>query len=161
MNRRQFLRVGAAAATTLAAPRLAKAAASSVLKFIPQGDLAVLDPIWTTAKITQWHAFMVFDTLFGMDGQYRMSPQMLDSAAAEEGGERWKLVLRSGLKWHDGEPVLARDCVASVQRWGKRDNFGQSLLAATDKLSAPDDRTRSPFRCCRTRWEARPAICPS
>jgi peptide/nickel transport system substrate-binding protein len=53
MNRRQFLRVGAAAATTLATPRLAKAAANGVLKFIPQGDVAVLDPIWTTAKITQ------------------------------------------------------------------------------------------------------------
>src|SRR5205085_2051528 len=125
MNRRQFLRVGAAV-TTLAAPRLAKAAASSVLKFIPQGDVAVLDPIWTTAKITQYHAFMVFDTLFGMDGQYRMSPQMLESAATEDDGKRWKLVLRSGLKWHDGEPVLARDCVASIQRWGKRDNLCQS-----------------------------------
>ena len=141
MNRRQLLKAGAAAGLALAAPRLARSAASSVLKFVPQGDVAVLDPVWTTAKVTQYHAFMVFDTLFGIDGQHRMSPQMLDGVATEDDGKRWKLVLRGGLKWHDGEPVLARDCVASIRRWGKRDNFGQSLLAATDELSAPDDRT--------------------
>jgi peptide/nickel transport system substrate-binding protein len=43
--------------------------------------------------------------------------------------------------WHDGEKVLARDCVASIQRWAKRDPFGTTLMAATDELSAPDDRT--------------------
>lgn len=141
MNRRQLLQAGAAAGLALAAPDRARSAAPSVLKFIPQADVAVLDPIWTTAKITQYHAYMVFDTLFGMDGHYRMSPQMLESVAAEDDGKRWTLVLRSRLKWHDGEPVLARDCVASILRWGRRDNFGQSLLAATDRLSAPDDNT--------------------
>ena len=37
--------------------------------------------------------------------------------------------------------MLARDCVASIRRWGARDGFGQALLAATDEISAPDDRT--------------------
>ena len=37
-------------------------------------------------------------------------------------GKIWTLTLRDGLKFHDGTPVLARDCVASVQRWGKRDS---------------------------------------
>ena len=43
--------------------------------------------------------------------------------------------------FHDGTKVLARDCVASIRRWGARDGFGQALLAATDEISAPDDRT--------------------
>src|SRR5258708_19488177 len=53
----------------------------------------------------------------------------------------WDLTLREGLLWHDGERVLARDCVASIRRWAARDGFGAELMAATDELSAPDDRT--------------------
>jgi peptide/nickel transport system substrate-binding protein len=151
MKRRHFLIVGGAAGVALTAPNLARSGASRVLKFIPQADVAVLDPIWTTAFITSEHSFMVFDTLFGMDGRYQISPQMLEGASIENEGKLWKLVLRPGLKWHDGEPVLARDCVASIQRWGTRDNLGQSLLAATDELSAVDDKTivfrmKKPFR---------------
>ena len=66
---------------------------------------------------------------------------MAEGATTENDGKLWKIVLRPGLKFHDGSAVLARDCVASIQRWGKRDAFGQALLAATDELSAPDDKT--------------------
>ncbi len=45
MRRRTFL---AASAATLALPAVGKAENRRVLKFIPQSDLAVLDPVWTT-----------------------------------------------------------------------------------------------------------------
>ena len=50
------------------------------------------------------------------------------------------MTLRDGLKFHDGTPVLARDAVASLQRWGKRDSFGGVLFSAVDELSAPSDK---------------------
>ena len=84
---------------------------------------------------------MVFDTLFGQDSLYRTSPQMLEGVLVEGDGKRWTLTLRKGLKFHDGEPVLARDCVASVRRWGQRHPFGQELMRSTDELSTADDRT--------------------
>ena len=139
MRRRDFLK--AAAATSLAAPSLALAAGQRVLKFTPQADLSVLDPIWTTATVTRNHAFLVFDTLYGQDNSYQAVPQMAEGATTENDGKLWKITLRPGLKFHDGSAVLAKDCVASIQRWGKRDSFGQTLLAATDELSAPDDKT--------------------
>jgi peptide/nickel transport system substrate-binding protein len=138
MHRREFL---AGSAATLAVPAIARAQGNRVLKFIPQSDVTVLDPVWTTAYVTRNHGFMVFDTLYGQDSRYQASPQMVAGHVIEADGRLWLLTLRDGLKWHDGEKVLARDCVASVQRWGKRDAFGQALLAATDELSAPDDRT--------------------
>jgi peptide/nickel transport system substrate-binding protein len=139
LGRRSLLQ--AAASLPLAAPAVAAAPSSRVLKFIPQSDLAVLDPIWTTAYVTRNHGFMVFDTLYGLDAQYKVQPQMLAGANVEADGRRWTLTLRDGLLFHDGTKVLARDCVASIQRWGKRDAFGQALLAATDEISAPDDKT--------------------
>ncbi|HEY3846720.1 MAG TPA: ABC transporter substrate-binding protein [Acetobacteraceae bacterium] len=138
MRRRTFL---AASAASLTLPSIARAQGSRVLKFIPQADVTVLDPIWTTAYVTRNHGFMIFDTLYGIDNQYRAQPQMVEGHTVESDGKLWKLTLRDGLKWHDGEKVLARDCVASIQRWGKRDAFGQTLIAYTDELSAPDDKT--------------------
>ena len=139
-TRRGFL-AGGAAALTLSAPRLAGAADAKVLKFVPQADLAVVDPIWTTATVTRNHAFMVYDTLFGQDETYKAQPQMAEGAVPDADGKVWTIRLRDGLKFHDGSAVLARDCVASLTRWGKRDSFGQTLFALTDELAAVDDRT--------------------
>ena len=152
LKRRDLLRgvAGGLAVAPLAAPRLARAAAQSTLTFIPQADLAILDPVWTTATVTRNHAFLVFDTLFGQDETFKPAPQMAEGATAEADGKTWTIKLRSGLLFHDKTPVLARDCVASLQRWGKRDAFGQALMAATDEISAPDDssirfRLKKPF----------------
>jgi peptide/nickel transport system substrate-binding protein len=147
LNRRRFL---AATAGTLAMPALARAESQTVLKFVPQADLAVVDPIWTTATVTRNHAFLVFDTLYGQNAAFRAVPQMAEGATQEDDGKTWNITLRPGLMFHDGSKVLARDCVASLRRWGKRDAFGQALMAVTDDLSAPDDRTirfrlRRPF----------------
>ncbi len=139
MKRRDFLKTAAAAGATLAAPAIASAASNSLI-FVPQADLAVLDPVWATAYVTRNHAFLVFDTLFGIDENYQPQPQMVDGYTVENDGKLWMLTLREGLKFHDDTPVLARDAVASIRRWASRDAFGGSLLAVTDELSAPSDR---------------------
>src|SRR3954470_17134821 len=138
ISRRTML---AGSAAALASPAIAQNTTNKLLKFIPQADLTVLDPMWTTAYVTRNHGYMVFDTLFGLDSEYKPSPQMLAGFNTEEDGKLWTLGLRAGLKFHDGEPVRAQDCVASIQRWSKRDAFGGALMAATDELSARDDRT--------------------
>ncbi|QCI67864.1 ABC transporter substrate-binding protein [Phreatobacter stygius] len=141
MDRRRFLHVSSAGLAAMAAPRLALGAGQRVLKFVPHADLSVIDPTWNNAYVTRNHGYMVFDTLFGQDGNFQPQPQMLDGFSTEDDGKRWVLKLRDGLTFHDGSKVLARDCVASLARWGKRDDFGKSLFAATEELSATDDRT--------------------
>jgi len=138
MQRRHFL---AASVASLAAPRIASAQGSRVLKFVPDADLAIMDPTWVTAYQTRDHGFMVYDTLFGQDQSYTPRPQMLEGYTTSSDGLEWRLVLRSGLVFHDGERVLSRDAAASIRRWVKRDVFGQALGAAIDEMSTPDDRT--------------------
>ncbi|TCZ57959.1 ABC transporter substrate-binding protein [Roseicella aquatilis] len=139
MLRRSFL---AGAAVGAALPRFAigQPAGSRVLKFVPQANLTSLDPIWTTANVTRNHAWLVYDVLYGMDAGFRPQPQMAAGHAVEEEGRSVTITLREGLRFHDGEPVRAADCVASLQRWMKRNSMGQKLEAALEDLSALDDR---------------------
>jgi len=136
MRRRQIFT--AAAAVALAAPRIARAA--QPLRFVPQADLAILDPIWTSANITRNHGYLVFDTLYGTDAEWKIQPQMVEGHVVEADGKAWRLTLREGLRFQDGEPVRGVDVVASLRRWGARDAFGSALLAATDEMASPSDR---------------------
>ena len=73
LTRRQFLASTAAAAATLATPALAQTPKrGGTLRFIPIGDLKILDPIWTTAYITRDHGYMIWDTLFATDANFQI-----------------------------------------------------------------------------------------
>jgi peptide/nickel transport system substrate-binding protein len=137
LKRRTFL-TGSTA--VLIAPAVSRAESERVLRFTLDEGLAGLDPQRTVAGSTRIHAFAVFDTLFGMNSHHEVSPQMAEGVLVEDYGRRWTITLREGLRFHDGEPVLARDCVASIRRSVKRNVFGQALFSATDDLSAVDDR---------------------
>lgn len=143
MNRRHFL--AASAAASLARPALGQNSRPRTLRFVPQANLSSLDPIWTSAHIARNHGYLVYDTLYAMDREYRVHPQMAAGHSVEEEGRRWVITLREGLVFHDGEPVRARDAVASIRRWAQRVAFGQKLLSVTEELSALDDR-RLQFR---------------
>src|SRR5205823_6338127 len=144
MRRRELLKTGLAAAAfaaPLAAPRLARAAKAGTLTFVPTSDLAVLDPIVTFNRPTRNYAYLVFDTLYGLDTNWQAQPQMVLGHEVDDDGLTWNLRLRDGLRFHDKEPVLARDVVASIRRFAPRISFASALVAASDELSAPDDRT--------------------
>ena len=114
-------------AGALARPALAQG--SSTVRFIPHADLSALDPIWTTAYIVRNHGYLVFDTLYATDSAFQVRPQMAEGHEVSDGGLTWTIRLRDGLRFHDGAPVLARDCVASIKRWAVRDGFGQTGLS--------------------------------
>ena len=133
------LAAGALALAVAAVP--ASGVAETTLRFIPQADLRSLDPIWTTAYITRNFGYMVYDTLFALDKDLKPQPQMVDTWKASGDGLTYTFNLRDGLKWHDGSPVRAADCVASIDRWSKRDPFGQKLAGAVDKITADNDKT--------------------
>jgi peptide/nickel transport system substrate-binding protein len=140
ISRRSLLKA-AAAAPAFSLPGVARAQSQTTLRFMPVIDLTFLDPIFSTAQVSRNHGFMVYDTLYGMNAALEISPQMVSGHVVSNDDKQWDLTLRDGLLWHDGERVLARDCVASIRRWAARDGFGAELMAATDELSAPDDRT--------------------
>jgi peptide/nickel transport system substrate-binding protein len=140
---RIFRSATAAAALALAlAPAAGRSEAGpKTLRFIPQADLRSIDPIWTTAYVTRNFGYLVFDTLFSLDKDFKPQPQMVDRWTVSDDKLVYRFTLRDGLKWHDGQPVRASDCVASIERWGKRDSLGQKLMEAVGEIQADDDKT--------------------
>src|SRR5262247_3597903 len=116
------------------------AAQQKTLKFVPEADLRSLDPIWTTAYITRNYAYMVYDTLFSVNEKFEVQPQMVEKWTISDDKLTYTFTLRDGLKFHDGAPVRSADCIASIERWTKRDALGQRLGELTESWTAVDDK---------------------
>jgi peptide/nickel transport system substrate-binding protein len=144
MKRRQLLQSAAAtAAVALVRPAIAQPV--RLLRFVPQADLANPDPVWSTAVVAFEHANMIWDQLYGLDEGLNPRPQMVAGDETEADGLTWRLTLRDGLVFHDGVPVRAQDCVASILRTAKRVPTVQTLIGVTDEVKSLDDK-RIQFR---------------
>ena len=138
LHRRDLLKLTAASALPL--PALGQDARARTLRLVPSTDLVSLDPVFSTALVAVQHGYHVFDTLYGVDAALRPHPQMAEGHTVSDDGRTWSIRLREGLRFHDGEPVRAADCAASLERWGQRDPFGRALAAALERHEAVSDR---------------------
>ena len=140
MRRRDVLKLAGAAALP-GRFAIAQPAGARTLRFVPQGGLTVLDPVFTTSPVTAQHGFAIYDTLFAVNSQQDVLPQMAEGASFSDDGRTCLIRLRDGLKFHNDEPVLARDCVASLVRWTGRNLSGQAIAEQVDTWGVRDDRT--------------------
>lgn len=117
------------------------AQAQTTLKVVMHSDVKIVDPIWTTAYIVRNHGYMIYDTLFALDGKGEIKPQMVDTFTESPDKLTYKFTLRDGLLWHDGKPVTAEDCLASIKRWSARDPVGQKLMSFVEGMTADDAKS--------------------
>jgi|KBSMisStaDraftv2_1062788.scaffolds.fasta_scaffold122175_1 peptide/nickel transport system substrate-binding protein len=115
-------------------------AAGKTITAVMHSDLRIIDPLFTTAYITRDHGYMIYDTLLATDSNFKIQPQMADWKVSDD-KLTYTFTLRDGLKWHDGTPVTAEDCVASLKRWGKSDNMGQKLMDFTASIEPIDAKS--------------------
>jgi peptide/nickel transport system substrate-binding protein len=164
MKRRALLK-SALGASALVLPNIVQAQGATTVHFVPHADLALLDPVFNTALVTRNHGFLVYDQLYGLDDTLNPQPQMVEGHVIEDDGRTWKMTLREGMIFHDGTPVLARDAVASIDRWSRNDAFGQTVRSVTDELSAASDRVivfrlKKPFPLLSTALAKPSSFCP-
>ncbi len=139
MARGRFLWVCALAAAI--GGTIAPAEAQKTLKVVQHSDLKILDPIWSTAYIVRNHGYLIYDTLFALDAKLQPQPQMAESLAMSDDGLTATIKLRDGLNWHDGKPVTAEDCIASLKRWAARDGMAQKMSEFIAEYRVVDERT--------------------
>ena len=120
---------------------IAFAQTGKVIKMIPGGDLKIIDPIQNASYISRNHGYMVYDTLFSVDSKGVVKPQMIDTYTLSPDKKKYTFTLRPGLKWHDGAPVTAADCVASIRRWGAKDVSGTLVMRELASLDVVNERT--------------------
>jgi peptide/nickel transport system substrate-binding protein len=143
ISRRKLLKLSLGAAPlALSAASIPPAFADGkkIITAVMHSDLRIIDPGFTTAYITRDHGYMVYDTLVATDANFKVQPQMADWTISDD-RLTYTFTLRDGLKWHDGAPVAAEDCVASLKRWGKNDGMAQKLMDFTAAIEAADAKT--------------------
>jgi peptide/nickel transport system substrate-binding protein len=141
-TRRSVLTAGAAATLAGAVPLMGRAQQRPrQARMVPHGDLNILDPIWTTQNMAAYHGAMMYDTLYGIDGNFEPQPQMVGKTDISADRKTYTFELRPGLRWHDGSAVTSRDCVASLRRWAARDGAGQHLFERVADTPVVDDKT--------------------
>ncbi|TJV47283.1 MAG: ABC transporter substrate-binding protein, partial [Mesorhizobium sp.] len=145
ISRRSLIKTGLAAGTALSIPYVLRARAAGgapqTVHMVRDGDLQVFDPIISTYGITANHGAAVYDTLFSLDSKLTPQPQMVGNWGLSQDKRTYTFALRDGLSWHDGTPVTAGDCVASIRRWTETASGGQLIKALATDISKKDDKT--------------------
>ncbi|MBM2715752.1 ABC transporter substrate-binding protein [Mesorhizobium caraganae] len=145
ISRRNLIKMGVAAGTAVSIPSILRAQTSPTdartVRMAMGNALSVYDPIWTATNITADHGLAIYDTLFSLDSKFTSQPQMVEKWNVSEDTKTYTFELREGLSWHDGTPVTAADCVASIRRWGEVSSGGQLIMARANEISKKDDKT--------------------
>ncbi|MBM2716080.1 ABC transporter substrate-binding protein [Mesorhizobium caraganae] len=144
ISRRNLIKMGVAAGTAVSIPSILRAQTSPTdartVRMV-MGDLTVYDPIFTTSDIATFHGLAIYDTLFSLDSKFMPQPQMMGKWGVSDDKKTYTFELRDSLIWHDGTPVTAADCVASIRRWGQVDFGGQLLMERAKDISNRGDKT--------------------
>lgn len=111
------------------------------LKFVPLSDIETLDGVWTTAWATATHNYFVQDTLFALDENKTVQPQMVDTWTLSPDELTYTFKLRDGLKFHDGNPVTSEEAVASISRWAEKDALAKVVFGFKESFEAVDAKT--------------------
>jgi len=117
----------------------ATAVSAQTVTAVMHSGLRVTDPVVTTATVTNYHGYMIYDTLLGVDSNFNVRPQMAGWQVSDD-GKTYTFTLRDGLKWHDGAPVTSADCIASIKRWSQVDTTGQMMMSMIDRIQVLDDQ---------------------
>lgn len=140
LNKREFMGLVGAAAIVPGGFAFAQDN-TKVLRYGLSSLPRTTDPHFRTGIQVRTVSFAVYDMLFAVNDQFEVTPQMVDSWTVSDDKMVYHFTLRDGLKWHDGVPVTAEDCVLSIRRWGSRDQVGRLLMDATSRLEPTGDNS--------------------
>ncbi|MFC0810322.1 ABC transporter substrate-binding protein, partial [Ensifer sp. P24N7] len=144
ISRRELMITGLAAGTALSIPSVLRGQTvpteARTVRMVMSDALSTFDPIFTTSGETQIHGLAIYDTLFSLGAKLMPQPQMVGKWGVSDDKKTYTFELRDGLGWHDGTPVTAADCVASIRRWGQTSS-GQLLMERAQDISKKDDKS--------------------
>src|SRR5712691_62152 len=115
--------------------------AGGVLKAAMIGEPPSLDLHWTTAVITQQITWHVYETLYTYDRSFTPAPMLAEGHTVADGGRRYTIRLRRGVRFHNGKEMTSADVVASLNRWGRMAGTGKAIFKNVEAVEAKDPYT--------------------
>src|SRR5437588_6837941 len=112
-----------------------------ILKAAMIGEPPTLDTHTTTATIAYQIAWHVFETLYTYDRQYLPVPHLAEAHTVSDGGRRYTVARRKGVKFHNGKDLTAADAAASITRWGRLHTTGKTMFKTIEAVEATDPQT--------------------
>jgi peptide/nickel transport system substrate-binding protein len=112
-----------------------------ILKAAMIGEPPTLDTHTTTATIAYQIGWHVFETLYTYDRQYQPIPHLAEGHTVSDGGRRYTITLRKGVKFHNGKDLAASDAAASLTRWGRLHTTGKTMFKTIEAVEAKDPLT--------------------
>ena len=112
-----------------------------ILKAAMIGEPPTLDTHTTTATIAFQIAWHVVETLYAYDRQYAPIPHLAEGHTVSDGGRRYTITLRKGVKFHNGKELTAADAAASFTRWGRLHTTGKTIFKTIEAVEARDSHT--------------------
>ncbi|MDQ2664577.1 MAG: ABC transporter substrate-binding protein [Gemmatimonadota bacterium] len=138
-----FLRASSVCLTLIACARDVTPGRGNTLVAAITSDPGHLNPAITTNGGVHTAADLLYDGLISLGDDLKPRPALAARWTVEDGGARYRFILRSGVTWHDGQPFTSADVKFSFDsvllRFHSRTRA--SLLPVLLRIDAPDDTT--------------------
>jgi len=105
-----------------------------VLRIATIGEPPSLDLHWTPVTISNQIMWHVFETLYTFDKTWSPVPLLAEGHTVSDGGRRYTITLRKGVRFHTGKAMIAADVVASLSRWGRMATAGKALWKSVEAV---------------------------
>jgi peptide/nickel transport system substrate-binding protein len=147
ISKRTFLRLATAAGALVTAPGLLTRAQASTPPATARGQViagisqepTVFNPLMPGSEVDQGVWWQVFSTLWYIDAEGKMVPDLaaelptVENGGLSADGLTWKIRLRKDVKWHDGTRFTAQDVkftfdLINNPNFKVRNRVGHSLL---------------------------------
>lgn len=106
------------------------------IKVAVDADPPTLDWMSSPASATTVIAYHMFEQLFSLDKDLSVKPMLAKDYTVSSDQKTYEIVLREGVKFHDGSTMNAEDVVASLKRWGALSGLGRHLFKKVADVKA-------------------------
>lgn len=121
--------------------RAAEPVRGGVIHVATNAEPGTLDWQSSTATATRLVAWHIHESLFALDENYEVKPLLAQGYTVSPDGLRYTIRLRTGIKFHNGQPMRAEDVIASLERWGKLSTGGRETFKFIKQIKKLDDAT--------------------
>lgn len=104
------------------------------------GEPTTIDAGTTQVLITRIISNHITERLYALDANLEPQPMLVESHDRTEDGKTYTFVLRDNVFFHDGQPLISDDVVASLERYKELSVRGQGAMKDA-KITAVDDQT--------------------